>query len=161
MPTHEGEKTSRRLYLLALLAVAALGGVTLAYGVNNWVAEQRARRLPNPVAPTKENFEAGRKIYIDHCVDCHGDRGDGKGQKSAQLSVEPGDFTDAHKMRGLTDGDLYWRITKGRNPMPGFEDKLTILARWQAVNYIRGFAHPANADRPLPLPPTRSPQPSN
>ena len=72
-------------------------------------------------------------------MQCHGDKGDGKGQKSAQLSVEPGNFTDSKKMHGLTDGELYWQITKGRNPMPGYEDKLTPLERWQAVNYIRAF----------------------
>jgi mono/diheme cytochrome c family protein len=87
-------------------------------------------------------------IYANHCAQCHGERGDGKGRKSAQLSVEPGNFTDPRKMHDLTDGQLYWQITKGRNPMPGFEDKLTATERWQAVNYIRGFLQPSNAADP-------------
>jgi mono/diheme cytochrome c family protein len=150
-------KKSPRVYLTALLAVLALGTVALIYGASNWVAEQRAKKLPNPAAPTEENFNAGRKIYADHCVQCHGEKGDGKGQKSAQLSVEPGNFSDPRKMRDLTDGELYWQITKGRNPMPGFEDKLTPLERWQSVNYIRGFLQPPNAAAPKQPPASQRP----
>ena len=87
-------------------------------------------------------------VYRSHCVQCHGDNGDGKGQKADQLSVEPGNFTDARKMRDLTDGQLYWQITKGRDPMPGFQDKLTPTERWQAVDYIRGFEEDRAATAP-------------
>ncbi len=148
MPSRGTGTKSRRSYWIALLAIMVLGMIALIHGLSNWAAEQRAKKLPNPVPPTEENFQAGRKIYADHCVQCHGEKGDGKGQKSAELSVEPGNFTDPRKMRDLTDGELYWQITKGRNPMPGFEDKLTPLERWQSVNYIRGFIPPPNAAAP-------------
>jgi len=146
MPTRGHRNNSRTPYFVALFFIVALGCVALVYGITNWVAEQRAKKMPNPVPVTEESLKAGLKIYNEHCVQCHGDKGDGKGQKAAQLSVEPGNFTDAKKMSGVTDGELYWQITKGRNPMPGYEDKLTFTQRWQAVDYIREFAHP----RPSP-----------
>ncbi len=148
MPTRRAEKKHRTLHLIALFGIVALGSVASIYGLSNWAAEQKAKKMPNPVPQTGENFKAGMKIYADHCVQCHGDKGDGKGQKSAELSVEPGNFTDPRKMRDLTDGQLYWQISKGRSPMPGFDDKLTSIERWQAVNYIRGFLNPPDAAVP-------------
>lgn len=145
MPTRGTEKKNRTLYFVAMFGIVVLASVAVVYGVSNWAAEAKARKMPNPVAKTEENFEAGKKTYTEHCVQCHGDKGDGKGQKSAELSVEPGDFTDPRKMHDLTDGDLYWQISEGRKPMPGFADKLNPTQEWQAVNYIRGFLNPPNA----------------
>ncbi len=149
MPLKGAPQKSRALYFVALFLILVLGSVALVYGVSNWAAEQRAKKMPNPVPVTEANLKAGLAVYTNHCVQCHGDRGDGKGQKSQQLSVEPGNFTDSRKMSELTDGQLFWQITKGRNPMPGFEDKLPELQRWQAVDYIRGFASPPTT----PVPP--------
>lgn len=152
--TRGSGKKSRAPYLVALLLVIVGGCFALIYGISYWAEEQRAIKMPNPVPATEENLKAGLKVYNDHCVQCHGDKGDGKGQKSAQLSVEPGNFTDTRKMFSVTDGELYWQISKGRNPMPGYEDKLTPRQRWQAVDYLRAFApqQPAGALRQQPAP---------
>jgi len=150
-------KKSRALYFVALFLILVLGSVALVYGVSNWAAAERAKKLPNPAPPTEANLKAGKAVYTNHCVQCHGDHGDGNGQKAQELSVEPGNFTDARKMSDLTDGQLYWQITKGRNPMPAFEDKLRELERWQAVDYIRGFAHPASAVSPGQPPVSKQP----
>ena len=145
MPSAKPPQKSRALYFVALFLILVAGSVALIYGVSNWAAAERAKKLPNPAPPTEANLKAGKAVYTNHCVQCHGDRGDGNGEKSAELSVEPGNFTDVRKMSTLTDGQLYWQITKGRNPMPAFEDKLSELQRWQAVDYIRCFAHPPAA----------------
>jgi len=42
-------------------------------------------------------------------------------------------------MRKLTDGELFFQVTKGRLPMPAFADKLSDVERWQVVDYIRTF----------------------
>jgi mono/diheme cytochrome c family protein len=157
MPSPRAPQKSRALYFVALFLILVLGSVALIYGVSNWAAAERAKKLHNPAPLTEANGKAGSAVYKNHCVQCHGDRGDGHGQKSQELSVEPGNFTDSRKMGDLTDGQLYWQITKGRNPMPAFEDKLSELERWQAVDYIRGFVHPPAAASPAP--PTTSKQP--
>lgn len=160
MPTRGLDRKSRTPYFVGLFAVIVLGCAALVYGIANWAAEQHAKKMPNPVPATQENLKAGLQIYNDHCVQCHGDKGDGKGQKAAQLSVAPGDFTDAKKMHGVTDGELYWQITKGRNPMPGYQDKLTPTQRWQAVDYIRAFAPPQQPPAAAaPLEPAATGQP--
>ena len=54
--------------------------------------------------------------------------------------VAPTDFTDARAMGRITDGELFWKISHGRRPMPAFHDKLTEQERWQLVDYIRVLA---------------------
>ena len=78
--------------------------------------------------------------YSTHCQSCHGERGDGKGERAEKLSIAPSDFTDAHAMGQLTDGELFWKISHGRRPMPAFQNKLTEQERWQLVDYIRTLA---------------------
>ena len=77
-----------------------------------------------------------------------GGNGDGKGPKAEQLSVAPANFTDARAMRAITDGELFWKVTQGRRPMPAFKQKLTDEERWQLVVYIRTLAPKAQPGAP-------------
>jgi mono/diheme cytochrome c family protein len=139
MQAHQSKRKSHAPYLIALLLVGGLGTTALVHSVSNWTARAKARKLQNPIPPTKENIGMGMMVYTDHCQRCHGEKGDGKGEKASQLSVAPGNFTDMHKMKDLTDGELYWQVTSGRDPMPGFQDKLSVEERWQVVDYVRDF----------------------
>jgi mono/diheme cytochrome c family protein len=112
----------------------------LVFAFQNWTTRAQARKLTNPYPPSPEALAAGMDVYTEHCRSCHGLDGDGKGEKAAELSVAPGDFTNRSKMEELSDGELYWQITKGRRPMPAFADKLNEQQRWQVVDYIRTFA---------------------
>jgi len=138
-----------------VVAVAAL-----IFAMQNWTSLAKARKLKNPFPPTTELIAAGIDVYKNHCQSCHGQHGDGKGDRAGELSVAPGDFTDASKMDTLTDGELYWQITKGRRPMPAFESKLSEQQRWEAVDYIRTFGRkPAASDRASPAEAPKPPQP--
>lgn len=137
--------------LAALFVVLIVGVAALLYAVTGWTTRAAARKLKNPVSPSTEVIAAGMQTYGQHCQKCHGENGDGKGPKAAELSVAPGDFTDVGKMRDLTDGELFWEITKGRRPMPAFADKLNDQERWEVVDFIRTFA--ARAVRGAPSQP--------
>ena len=113
--------------------------VLAAFAARDWSAMAKARKLPNPVPPTPEALAAGKESYREHCQSCHGEHGDGKGEKAPELSVAPGDFTDTRTMHRLIDGELYWQITRGHRPMPSFRSKLSDEQRWQLVDYIRTF----------------------
>jgi mono/diheme cytochrome c family protein len=130
------------LVVIVILVVAVLTAINLS---NNWRTTAAAKKLKNPVPPTEDAIAAGKQAYGEHCRNCHGDKGDGKGKKAAELSVAPGDFTDAPAMARRTDGELFWQITRGRLPMPAFEDKLSDQERWQLVDYIRTFANKSSA----------------
>ena len=124
--------------LVTFLIVAIAGGIVL-YSFTGFGARARARRLQNPVPATPEAIAAGMRIYENRCANCHGVNGDGKGPKAEELSVAPADFHNARAMAAVTDGELYWQITKGARPMPSFES-LKEEERWQLVDYVRTFA---------------------
>jgi mono/diheme cytochrome c family protein len=151
--TDTKRRGSRALIVFALFGIACVICVALFFAVGNWMALARAKKLKNPVASSAQALSEGRQIYGQHCENCHGEKGDGKGQKAAELSTAPTDFTDAQKMEGVPDGELFWQITKGRQPMPAFEDKLTTDQRWESVDFIRTFA-----TKPAAGPPSAPPQ---
>jgi mono/diheme cytochrome c family protein len=153
----QSSRNLRRLGIIALFAALGVVATAAIYSVRNWSAMGKARKLKNPVPPTAEAIAAGMQLYGRHCQKCHGKNGDGQGEKAAELSVAPGDFTDAQKMRTLTDGELYWQITRGRLPMPAFADKLSEEGCWQLVDYIRTFTQ--ETLRPPSAVPARNDEP--
>jgi mono/diheme cytochrome c family protein len=141
----ENLRLTRRV---AIFTALFLIGLMTSLSIRNWVVYEQVRKRKNPVALTSSAIESGRELYGEHCQKCHGANGDGKGPKADELSVSPGDFTDAKRMGGETDGELFWRISKGRYPMPAFEGKVSEDERWQLVDYIRTFRAKPNASSP-------------
>lgn len=124
--------------LVTFVIVVIAGGIVF-YSFTGFGARARARKLQNPIPATPEAIAAARLIYENRCANCHGMNGDGKGPKAEELSVAPADFRNARAMAAITDGELYWQITKGARPMPSFES-LSEQERWELVDYIRTFA---------------------
>lgn len=147
MPAEPQKRSQATFFIVLFLFFAAAVAVT-AYAVVQWNIRAKERNLKNPVPATAGALAAGSQIYQQHCQSCHGAKGDGKGEKAPELSTAPGDFTDAKKMSGLTDGEMFWEVTEGHHPMPAFADKLTEQQRWQVVDYIRTFAAKPSASRP-------------
>jgi mono/diheme cytochrome c family protein len=40
-------------------------------------------------------------------------------------------------MKDVTDGELFWKMSKGRGVMPAWEDQFSETQRWELVNYLR------------------------
>ncbi len=127
---------------LALAAVVLLLFAGLLYGHTKkpWPVPAAAKARKNPVAVAAESLATGAKLFRRNCAVCHGETGDGKGPWQDILTTQPGDFTDARRMAEHTDGELFWKISTGRELMPAFEKKLSEQKRWQLVNYLRTFA---------------------
>lgn len=130
----------------AILRSAALLVLSLAvavwaapHGEKNWPVPEEAKKMKNPVAATPENLAAAREIYLNDCAQCHGETGKGDGSEAPMYDVQPADFTDAHMMGEMTDGEIFYKITEGRKPMPSFKKRMTEEQRWQLVNYVRTF----------------------
>ena len=130
----------RRRGILVLIAVLAAASVALFMFVRSHSASAIARKMKNPVPSTPAVLAAGKQSYVEHCQKCHGEKGNGQGEKATELTIAPSDFTNANEMGDLTDGQLFQEITKGELPMPAFEDMLSEQERWQLVDYIRTFA---------------------
>jgi mono/diheme cytochrome c family protein len=101
-----------------------------------WPAPAAAISVKNPVKSDAISIKDGKALYIKNCKSCHGDAGKGDGTKAGNLDISCGDFSSTEVTKA-TDGELYWKITEGRKPMPTFSKKLTDSERWAIVNYIR------------------------
>ena len=142
-------KNQRSLLLIfGLFLLVGAGGAAFLYYQSDWRVPAQMKKVQNPVPANHEAIGAGMMVYMDRCQSCHGENGDGKGPKAEQLSIAPANFTDARVMSANTDGELFWKITKGRRPMPAFRQKLTDEERWQLVVYIRTLAPKAQPGAP-------------
>jgi mono/diheme cytochrome c family protein len=111
-----------------------------AHGAKNWPAPEEAKKLKNPVPNTADSLAAAKVVYADNCAQCHGEAGKGDGPEAPMYDVKPADFSDAHMMGEMTEGEIFWKISEGRRPMPSFKKQLTDEQRWQLVNYLRTLA---------------------
>jgi mono/diheme cytochrome c family protein len=104
----------------------------------DWKAPADADKMANPLKGNAEASEAGKKLFIQFCAVCHGDKGKGDGVAGISLKPKPANFT-LDKIQQQTDGALFWKLTEGRPPMASFKSILTETQRWQLVNYLRSF----------------------
>jgi mono/diheme cytochrome c family protein len=122
--------------------VAAAGACLLFAGLTvardkDWPVPPEAAKMKNPVAPNADNLAAAKAIWMDKCANCHGEKGAGDGPEAEMYTPAPAALNDAHMMSGMTDGEIFYKITEGRKPMPSFKKQLTDEERWELVNFVR------------------------
>lgn len=105
----------------------------------SWEVPENYHNMSNPYQDDDASLIVAKSIYKQHCKSCHGRTGKGDGSAAEKLSTPCPDLTTSN-IASQTDGDLFYKITMGRNQMPGFKK---ILAddedRWILVNYIRSL----------------------
>jgi len=136
-----------RRQTLLIFAGALAAATLLAHAADDkrepWEAPARAAKKKNPVAASEASLTRGREIWVKECASCHGDKGRGDGPGVKDLEVKPGDLNDPHSV-AHSDGDLFWKISEGRKPMPGFAENYSEEDRWHVLNYLRKItAQPA------------------
>jgi mono/diheme cytochrome c family protein len=122
---------------VVLLGSAAAGQTRPKEIKQPWKAPAAAAKVPNPVKPTPAGLKAAAALYQQNCVICHGEKGASNGPAASSLPQKPANFTDKKMMDQATDGELFWKMTNGRAPMPSWQDRLTKMQRWELVNYLR------------------------
>ena len=125
---------------LFLLGTSAVRTMARPPQDEDWAAPDAAKKVKNPVPANPASVAAGKVVYTNKCAFCHGDGGKGDGPDADLYDPGPANFTDASLMRGMSDGELFYKITEGRRPMPSFKKDLNETQRWQAVDYLRTFA---------------------
>ena len=140
------------LFALMALTAAGLGVWTLAraHSKDDWPVPDAAKKVKNPVPVTPEGLAAARQLYSAKCSRCHGDAGKGDGEEAGMYDPKPADLTDAHMMQAMTDGEIFYKISEGHDPMPAFKEKIPPEDRWRLVNYARTFSA---AQKPAGAPP--------
>ena len=103
----------------------------------------------NPIAPTSEGLAEARKLYGYDCAMCHGKDGDGKGDLAADMKLELRDWRDPSSIEKMSDGEIFFVISKGRGKMVGGEgDRSSEKVRWNLVNLVRSFGKKGAGEKP-------------
>ena len=103
----------------------------------------------NKIAKTPEAIAAGKKIYTQRCLPCHGEKGASDGAAAVYLDPRPRDFTlGLFKMKTTigeappTEEDHFRIVTRGipGSAMPSWKALLSEEERWQVIYYERTFS---------------------
>ena len=94
----------------------------------------KARARLNPLENDPEAPAAGRKLFEQHCGECHGSAGRG---------TKRGPSLRSDELQHATAGELYWIVTNGvvRRGMPAWS-RLPEPQRWQIVTFLAQLPPP-------------------
>jgi len=112
------------------------------FSKNTWELPADADKTKNPTTASAESIAKGKELYLDkdkgNCVFCHGETGAGNEANLARLRRKPADISSKERMAAMTDGEVFWKISKGiRGIMPAGERRMSEEERWNVVNYVR------------------------
>ncbi len=109
---------------------------------DEWAVPEEARAIPNPVAAGADAVASGEEHYRRRCESCHGESGKGDGPATRFVKPAPADISTAEARDRMTDGEIFYKITEGKKPMPGMARTLTEEERWQVVHFLRALQPP-------------------
>ena len=104
-----------------------------------WEVPDEARAVENPVESTPEAIAAGGELYKKHCLMCHGEALKGDGPATQFIKPAPPDISTAEAKERMTDGEMFYKITMGKRPMPAMQRKMDDTERWNVVLYVRSL----------------------
>ena len=112
------------------------------FSKNTWELPADADKTNNPVEANEESVAKGKDLYLakmkGNCIFCHGETGGGNQENLPKLRRTPADLSNKEHIAGMSDGELFWKISKGINGiMPAGEKRMTEEERWHVVNYVR------------------------
>lgn len=109
----------------------------MAWAASEWKAPDSAKTVKNPVEKAT-GLKLGEPLFRENCVICHGKAGKGDGEAAAAMKPRPKSLQDK-AVQAQTDGELFWKISEGREAMPGWKS-ISEKERWSLVHYIRTLA---------------------
>jgi len=116
------------IFLFAFLAFSL-------FGQDEWEVSVKDKANLSPIMFDEDFSQSGSMIYNRSCASCHGNPGNAN---FAIMIPSPGD-PGSEQFQSQTDGELYYKILKGRNTMPKFEDVFGGEEIWSLVAYMRSF----------------------
>ena len=97
--------------------------------------------LENPFQGDEEAAVAGRAIYEERCIRCHGENALGQGPVAENLNPPPSDLVFAANTQN--EDYLFWRTAEGgqgdpiSSSMPAFAPVLDANEIWQVITYLQ------------------------
>ncbi len=124
--------------LILVLSLALFSFVSVNIQADRWLAPKEATAIKNPVKKIDRGVSAvrGKKIFKTRCMICHGPKGKGDGPGGKALDPKPQNLT-LPMVESQTDGELFWKVSNGRNAMIKWGPILSESERWDVINFVR------------------------
>lgn len=129
-------KNNSVLRSVAIIAMSVLIFGFIGMQDDVWKAPEAAKKIKNPVTDKAVSVKKGKKLFRSRCAICHGAKGFGDGAGSKALTPKPANLTST-RVQGQVDGEIFWKVTNGRNDMIKWGPILSKEQRWDLVNYVR------------------------
>lgn len=115
-----------------------LGYQPYLYEKNDTDRVLAGKELVNPYQPTAENIARGKQVFAIFCINCHGDKGDGKGYlfTSGKYPFPPKSLL-SDKVRKGPIGEIYHVVTVGFGVMPAHGSQVRPEDRWKVAMYVK------------------------
>jgi len=99
-----------------------------------WLAKVPAKdhERSNPYQGQPDAIAAGRRIFVEHCLHCHGENAEGTKKRPPLRSQRV--------QQQATEGDLHWLLFNGnmKKGMPSWA-KLPDQQLWQVIAYVKAL----------------------
>src|SRR5690349_21356492 len=93
----------------------------------------------NPLPITAELLKRGQQRFTINCSPCHGQLAEGNGiTKKINAMAVVANLHDARIVK-MTDGEIFYVITNGRNLMGAYGPNVAVEDRWAIVAYVRAL----------------------
>lgn len=121
-----------------------LAAVTIAAAEAPWAHRLSTadRKKVNPYAGQRDAIAAGRKLFAEHCAQCHGDDALGRGKRPSLRTPE---------VQQAASAELFWMLKNGnlRHGMPSWS-ALPAAQRWQIIAYVTSLGEAETSDSAAP-----------
>jgi mono/diheme cytochrome c family protein len=106
-------------------------------------AEYRRLVVPQALLDSAEVRTRGRSLFLANCAICHGERGDGNGQRREGLVGRPRDFNDAMWRGATSPRRVFFAIREGRQgtSMPSWPT-LSDDDAWSVTAFVLSLGEP-------------------
>lgn len=104
-----------------------------------------ASMLQNPIMKSDKVLAEGKVKYDIYCAVCHGKKGQADGTVITLPDGSDGPFTSIpplfeNRIVGMSDGEIYYSISYGKNMMGGYYSQISAEDRWKVLHYIKDMA---------------------
>ena len=80
-------------------------------------------------------------MFRINCAMCHGPDARGDGPVGKRMNPPPPSL-HSPQVQGLSDFEIFSRLTLGYGRMPAFRNRLTPTERWHLVNFLKHLEPP-------------------
>jgi hypothetical protein len=120
----------------SFIAILFLLSLTVSLTGQDWTVPADKKGRLSPFRFSDATRKTGEQLYNINCKSCHGTPGMGNFQ--ANLKPQPPDPA-TERFQVNSDGELFFKISTGRGPMPSFKNALSSAGMWNIISHLRSF----------------------